>query len=1697
VSEPEAQAVLQGGGEMGARMRAFDWSTSPVGPVESWPQSLRSAMSICLGSRFPICLYWGPELATLYNDAWSTIPGSKHPAALGKPAREVWPDIWDTIAGWFDRVIGTAESIYQEGQFLAMHRHGYTEECYFDFTFTPIRGESGRVEGVFNAVIETTPRYLNERRTRVLRDLAEATAPARTPQGACARAAESLGKNTHDVPFCALYLSDEQGSSARLIASAGLPAGSAAAPSTIAIDLASPWALAEASNAKRVVELNGLQARLGVELPGPVWPEPTDAALIAPLLVGGKPSGYLVLGVNPRRAVDDDYRLFAERAALHVASAIATANDYERQRKRADELVALDRAKTVFFSNVSHEFRTPLTLMLGPTHDVLSGLHGQVEADQRAQLEVIHRNGLRLQKLVDVLLDFSRLEAGRVKPSYEPTDLPAFTSEIASAFEAAVQRAGLSFVIDCPPLPELVYVDREMWSKIVLNLISNALKFTFEGKIEVALHARGNDVALRVSDTGVGIAAQNLPRVFERFHRVEGTRARTHEGSGIGLALVHELAKLHGGSVVVESALEVGTTFTVSLPQRPDVPKEQLKAGLLRATISTAAAPFVEEALRWLPGEHKLDGSLSAATADATEKKARILLADDNGDMREYLEWHLSRHWNVEAVEDGLQALDAVHAHRPDLIVTDIMMPGLDGFGLLRELRNDERTREIPVVMLSARSGEEAKVEGLQAGAEDYLTKPFSSRELIARVQTHLELAGLRRAAIRERDRLRSLLGHVPAIIDFLRGPDLIIEYAHPLTVKTLGGRDIVGKPLLEAIPELQGQAYPVQMRRVFETGERLEGREQLVRLDLDGSGNLRETYWNYVYVPVRDQSDNVEGVMAFSLDVTDQVLARRRVEESEDKFRRLVAQVEAGIAQTDLSGRFVFTNERYREIVGRSEAELLQLRMQDITHVDDLAANLERFARLVEHGSPFAMEKRYVKPDGSIVWVQNSVSRIDDPDGTPQGTAAVTLDITERMAAERARQESEERFRNMADSSPVMVWVTEPDGRCSYLSKSWYEFTGQTPETGLGFGWLAAVHPDDAQRAQDMFVAANARGEGFRLEYRLRGKDGAYRYAIDSAAPRLGAAGEFLGFIGSVIDIDERRKIEDRLAALQVLTARLVDASSSEEVADVAISGSAVIVGASAGVFYSLPEPAGPAQLVAQQGLHIQARPALALDAPLPLAVAIRTAETVWLASQAALTEYPGIDKRAAKIKAVVALPLLVEKAVIGGFALSFEHEHALGRADRDFLESVAALCAQALLRISAIERERQAREATRRSEARYREIFEGAEVSLWEEDFSALRELVMELSAAHGSGLRQHLEAHPELVREAVGLVRVLDINPATLRLLGAQNKSDLLETLHQIFLPETLTVFAEEMVAIAEGQRIVTAETVVRALSGERVNVAFTAGFPAGDSGWDRVHVTLMDISAQKLVEREREARVEEMERAVRFSELFVGILGHDLRNPLSAITTAANLLETRADSDKIAKPASRIVASADRMERMISQLLDFTRIRLGRGLPLDRARVNLGEIARTIIEETEPVHRREIKLEKSGDLAGMWDRDRLSQLLSNLAANACQHGGQGSPILISVDGSQREVVQLEVKNSGAIPQHLLPVVFEPLRHSGERHEKREGSSGLGLGLYITRQIALAHGGAVRVESTEARGTRFVVELPRYATEAEENT
>jgi signal transduction histidine kinase len=555
-----------------------------------------------------------------------------------------------------------------------------------------------------------------------------------------------------------IYEIDDRQSHAVLKATSGITPGKIASPETVALDKETPgiWSLGTVAHTGLIELVSDLADRFE-ELPTGAWRTPPQTAKVLPVLMPGQhhPRAILVAAASPMRALDDDYRTFFRLMAAQIASALADAQALEEERRRVEALAELDRAKTAFFSNVSHEFRTPLTLMIGPIEDLLADAGQTLPRPVTEGLTVAHRNCLRLLKLVNTLLDFSRIEAGRIEASYEPTDLAAYTAELASVFRSAIEKAGLSLVVDCAPLPEPVYVDRDMWEKIVLNLLSNAFKFTFEGEIAVSLQWRGEHVELSVSDTGVGIAEADLPRMFQRFHRIRHTRARTHEGTGIGLALVQELTRLHGGSVSVSSQEAVGTRFVVSVRTgTAHLASERIAAARHLASTAVGAMPFVEEALRWQPSADESSGEEHASLGDVPQLplvgaphgwRPRVLIADDNADMRDYLGRILGQGYDVTTVADGRAALEEVRTNTPDLVLTDVMMPNIDGFGLLAAIRADEAHRSLPVIILSARAGEEARIEGLSAGADDYIAKPFSAREMIARVTSQLALSRLRR----------------------------------------------------------------------------------------------------------------------------------------------------------------------------------------------------------------------------------------------------------------------------------------------------------------------------------------------------------------------------------------------------------------------------------------------------------------------------------------------------------------------------------------------------------------------------------------------------------------------------------------------------------------------------------------------------------------------------------------------------------------------------------------------------------------------------------------------------------------------------------------------------------------------------------------------------------------------------------------
>jgi PAS domain S-box-containing protein len=385
-----------------------------------------------------------------------------------------------------------------------------------------------------------------------------------------------------------------------------------------------------------------------------------------------------------------------------------------------------------------------------------------------------------------------------------------------------------------------------------------------------------------VRDTGLGIPREELPRLFERFHRIEGQHGRTHEGTGIGLALVQELARLHGGTVEVTSVPGRGSCFTVSVPVgHAHLPAGNIGTARTLPSAAYRAGAFAEEALRWLPGEQprpeiEIQAGLFdpfAAMVPAGERSF-VLVADDNGDMRDYLRRLLSDRYEVEAVANGEAALEAARRRRPDLILSDVMMPRLDGFGLLRAVRADRELNDVTVILLSARAGEEASIEGLEAGADDYLVKPFSARELLARVRTNIDLA-------RERRR------------------------------------------------------------------------------------------------------------------------ATRVLQDSEQRLRSIFAEANVGIAQTDLSGRYVLVNRKYSEIVGRSMQELLGMRLIELTYPEDVSGFNELLDQMFEIGRPFTIELRKVRPDGSIIWISNSVSLLEGPDSGPQYVVLIVQDINDRRLAQ------------------------------------------------------------------------------------------------------------------------------------------------------------------------------------------------------------------------------------------------------------------------------------------------------------------------------------------------------------------------------------------------------------------------------------------------------------------------------------------------------------------------------------------------------------------------------------------------------------------------------------------------------------------------------------------------------------------------
>jgi PAS domain S-box-containing protein len=924
---PSSLTFLDGGGEMGARMREFDWTRTSLGPVESWPQSLRSTLSMLLPSKAQIILFWGPEFIVFYNDAYRPVFGGKHPSVLGRSGREAWIEIWDGVLhNLLAGVVQSGEAFWGKDLLFTLERHGFEEETYFDVSYDPVRVESGAVGGVFCIVTETTERVVGERRMALLNALAAQNATARTAREACLLATETLRSRPDDITAAAVYLDD-------------------------ALQSATPDAESTIEQLSR-----------------------TRPDLVKDLTVfqsgGSAPACRLVVALSPRRPFDQLYGAFLDLVAGQLSTALTNAGAYEAERRRAEALAEVDRAKTAFFSNVSHEFRTPLTLLLGPVQNALASGDRSLGGDT---LIAVHRNAIRLLKLVNTLLDFSRIDAGRTEATFESTELDGFTADLAAVFRSAVESAGLTFRVECAPLEAPVRVDRDMWEKIVFNLLSNALKFTFEGGIRVDLRQQGRMVVLTVADTGTGIAAEDLPRVFERFHRIRSARARTHEGTGIGLALVRELVRAHDGTISVDSQPGAGSTFTVAIPARFEDADGQ-SAALLRAASPTPVSveAYVSEAMGWVGRSGGRTGPSPLPPTGA----AHVLVADDNADMRDFVERLLGDRWNVAAVPDGAAALAAVRARRPDVVVADVMMPELDGFALLAALRADPATRGIPVILLSARAGDDATLRAIEAGADDYLVKPFTARDLLARVEAQLTRAQQRESVRGRMRQIEGLLANAPIGV-YLVDQDLRIAHVNPVAALTFGDiPNLVGRDFVDVMHQLWTPEYAAEIVRIFQhtldTGEACVMPERAeFRID---RGAIEYFEWRVVRLPT---PDGRFGVVCYFQDISSLVRARDSILEAHrvkdaclamlgHELRNPLAPISTAVQIIRLRGG----QSREIAVIERQVGHLTRLvdDLLDVSRITRGKVELDRrpielwdaIARAVEVASPLLEERRH-----------------------------------------------------------------------------------------------------------------------------------------------------------------------------------------------------------------------------------------------------------------------------------------------------------------------------------------------------------------------------------------------------------------------------------------------------------------------------------------------------------------------------------------------------------------------------------------------------------------------------------------------------------------------------------------------------------------------------------------------------------------
>lgn len=1098
---------LSGNDKMSRLIREKNWDDCVLGEPKDWPQELKTACSIMLNSRFPMIIWWGPDLLFLYNEAYISTLGIKHPDVLGKPSKEVWSEIWDEIGPLLTGVQKTGIATWSENERLILERSGYPEETFHTFSYSPIYDEKGSVVGVFTAVQETTTSVLTERQLSILKDFSQVIAETKTPEEMFRSAINVIKDNPQDFPFAILY--KQEGTIIRY---------ELATHELSAIQLADISGSANEGKDHKETEIQQIPHLVALKIAAAIGKLSSAIVRLNFASPGSNDKFIAIIGLNPNRKLDELYFNLFEQMADLIKINLIKINEFADERKRAEALAEIDRSKTTFFTNISHEFRTPLTLILGQSEELLNSNVNDQEKT-KGTLSSIHRNSMRLLKLVNTLLDFSRIEARRTTVHYSPVQLCLFTRELSSSFRSIIENAGLKYEVNCIDLNEEVYVDPEMWEKIVLNLLSNAFKYTLKGTISVNISKDEQYAVLKVKDTGVGIEESEQSNIFKRFYKNAHSQGRSFEGTGIGLSLVHELVTIMHGTIAVESYIGRGTTFTVRMPLGTEhVPKKQLQAS--KSRYSDISQLYLKEAIS-LAGNETTTEEQSDLQTEGT-----ILIVDDNADMRAYITSLLSPYYQIFTAVNGMEALQKIVKNPPELIISDVMMPAINGIELLNQVKTNPATASIPFILLTARAGEESLIEGYELGADDYLIKPFSAQELIARIKAQFKLARYRSHIFEQQ---RNLFTQAPIAIAIVKGEDHRFELMNERMQEMFRKKEAeaLHKPAFEVFPEAISQGFLEYMNKAYSRGERIILDE--VPLLQNQNGKQILFYLKIIYEPLREEDGKISGLMAMADDITEVVLARKKIEDSEKHYRELISESPMAIAILEGPEMEVeFANKTILKIWNKHNKEKFFPILTQLFR-KNFSKELNYVYTSGNHYYGHEIKLKLKTDDGIKDVYYNLVFQPHrDLDENITGVVVLANEVTPEALIKENIIKSEKELQQLSNAMPQLVWIANQQGEIYYYNNRIEEYY-KTPIPD-GSKWEAIIHPEDLDETRQKWKDARNNKRPYETEHRLKMSDESYKWHLTRAFPHLNENGDVIKWFGTATNIDDLKRSEVKL---------------------------------------------------------------------------------------------------------------------------------------------------------------------------------------------------------------------------------------------------------------------------------------------------------------------------------------------------------------------------------------------------------------------------------------------------------------------------------------------------------------------------------------------------------------------------------------